>query len=754
MSKTLGLDIGTNSIGWALVEDNKRIVNGGIRLFPIGTNVDDKTGVETTKNEQRRTLRGSRRLRFRFKLRRKKLIDFLNKLGMIPDFIIPKNEKEKYYGTTKLYELRRKAIDEKIELKEFGRILLMFNQHRGFQSNAKNKIEDNVNKKNVTEEEQTYEGKVSQDYIEQKGFRTIGEYYFSLLETAKEQYDNGKWYNPDEPLDFDEEGNKIRIRNRWVERRAYEIEFDKIWERQKEEWRKTDKKVTETLFTGSREECKAKRKLKDKTYKQTNYYYLKNYCIFYQRPLKSQKKYIGKCSYEKNKRCAPVSSLLYQKFRIWKQLGDLRIVNDFERNDGTLTGEEKLKLFNELQKTSKLTQKKIKEILNLPNAEFNEINELVGNRTLTQLINNCGENYINEIDEQKLENLWHVIYFANEDYEWLKDTLINSVDMDGKPKWGFEETTADKICKINFETDYGSYSTKAIKKIIKYMETEYCDEWTAKVKTGYEIDTGKSSNGSEEKIYIDKITPIKNNELRNPVVEKAVSETIRLVNAIIQKYGKPDKVRVESTRELRKPRNEREKMRNKFNRVDAQREQYAAFLNHYLKPKKNFKKDDSIINKFELWLQMGGENDVENFVDTLIKGKHEITKEKYSHWLECGMISPYTGKPIPLGKLTSPAIEIDHIIPFSRSADDSFLNKTVCESYVNRDKGNLTPLEYFLAKRSKEHMDEFKNNWIKHFDLKKQKLFLAEIVNQEFTQAQLRNASYIATAVMKNLKKQ
>src|SRR4051812_31900596 len=87
MSTTLGLDIGTTSIGWCLMEDKTRIVRSGVRIFPVGVQEDKfaKSSVEESKNAGRRTARGIRRGYDRYKLRRKQLRRILLELNMLPD---------------------------------------------------------------------------------------------------------------------------------------------------------------------------------------------------------------------------------------------------------------------------------------------------------------------------------------------------------------------------------------------------------------------------------------------------------------------------------------------------------------------------------------------------------------------------------------------------------------------------------------------------------------------------------------------
>jgi CRISPR/Cas system Type II protein with McrA/HNH and RuvC-like nuclease domain len=240
MKHIIGLDIGTNSIGWVLLENNI-IVDRGVIIFPIGTNVD-KNGIESTKNMERRGYRGANRLLTRYKLRRKNLRKLIESIGMLPNFK-GLNKIKDTYQSQDLYELRALAIDQKIPEQEIGRILLLINKHRGFKSNSKtlSKPDDE-------------DGKVSagiaqlETFMEVSNSRTIGEYFYKMHIKAKDLFDQGLWHNINEPYDeraLNNNGefvftNSRGIRNkngRYVGREMYESEFDLIWRKQKEFYR-------------------------------------------------------------------------------------------------------------------------------------------------------------------------------------------------------------------------------------------------------------------------------------------------------------------------------------------------------------------------------------------------------------------------------------------------------------------------------------------------------------------------------------
>ena len=173
MKKILGLDLGTNSIGWAVVntDDNGNpigIEGMGSRIIPMGSDkIDYEKGATITKNADRRAKRSSRRMGKRYKMRRNKLLFILDKLGMLPEQFqlkngfpianklqelellpIPRNTLQ--LDSLNHYELRAKALTEKVELKELGSILYQYNRLRGY-SGGGNDNEDK--KKNDSEEE-------------------------------------------------------------------------------------------------------------------------------------------------------------------------------------------------------------------------------------------------------------------------------------------------------------------------------------------------------------------------------------------------------------------------------------------------------------------------------------------------------------------------------------------------------------------------------------------------------------------------
>ena len=849
----IGLDIGTNSLGWSLIkeyEDSRiEIVKTGVHIFPIGTIVDDKSNKEKTKNEQRRSYRGASRIRYRFKIRRKNLKDALNVLGMLPDYsklFKPFSKKEKKNKANleraqsfELYKLRADAInpENKIPLQEIGRVFMLLNKYRGFKSNAKK-----------LQQKDSEAGKVKKGYeslqqlITNSGADTIGEYFFKMHEKSKQWYDENKWHNSNEPIDeraYNDAGEFIlfnsngirRHHGRYTLRDMYTNEFDKIWSAQKEHYPE--------LFTGSKKEYDEiirlpyKERIEAlKEFKKTNYWHIRDYCIYYQRPLKSQKKYVSNCQFEsgefelkkytitdnniekekekriwkkKAKKACPKSHPYFQEFRIWQKLHQISYSSVEEDVYNKSLKTEWLPVLVEalthhfelfLNKTpkvikenklwfSKILQQKgliqnadnytfhiDKADEDIDHEEKNE-NRVTGNVTYASFLEALGEETFNKlknettkrieqinkeevihVEDSKLFQLWHHLYIAKDglfkEDDWLKCILTEPT------KWNFTPEQAQKLINTGLQPDYASYSSKVLKAILPEMRKGLNEHEALKViNRGY---VNQDNTVGKQIILKEKISQLNYQELRNPVVERALSKTIKLVNAILEKY-KNDidrdifEIRIESTRQFRKPRQERENERRKNADKEKLREQYAAYLTKN-KEKIGFKKDiykyDSIVGKYELWLQMNMNEEDEVFIQEF-KGFSKLTKQedrqKHQLWLECGRMCPYTGKIINLTDCFSSEVEIEHIIPLSRSLDDSFNNKTLTYSYTNAAKGKMTPLEY-LEKLGGTALKDFKarlKSKTNDFSDNKKELFLAEGVKQDFSSNQISNTSYIAT---------
>ena len=192
--KKLGLDLGTNSIGWGIIDTNnteKPIQNCGVYIFPEGIKIEK--GVESSKASERTGYRSARRLKFRRKLRKYETLKVLIEYEMCPLTIeeLEKWRKEKVYPTSsdfvnwyrtdevnnwEPYFLRKKCVEDIAEKYELGRALYHIAQRRGFLSNRKESTKGN--------EDGAVQGGIS-EITNQKGDKTLGQYFYELKQSGE-----------------------------------------------------------------------------------------------------------------------------------------------------------------------------------------------------------------------------------------------------------------------------------------------------------------------------------------------------------------------------------------------------------------------------------------------------------------------------------------------------------------------------------------------------------------------------------------
>ena len=680
MARILGLDLGTNSIGWALIDDaQNKIIGVGSRIFPMGVeNLGDGDG-EISKNASRTGARGVRRQFFRRKLRKKILLKALAENQMCPmvinDFEDWKKTKE--FPSEKLanwfalnpYELRQKALNEKLSLEEIGRIFYHLIQRRGFLSNSRKGGSDDgaIFKGNPKE------GKIgiteTQQNIQDK---TLGSYLFEIYPKENRPFQNGL----------------ERIRNRYTTRKMYVDEFELIWNKQSQFHAQLTEEL-KTLFGG--------RKLDG---------YKEDGILFHQRPLRSQKHLVGNCSFEPNKTKCPISAIPFEQFRVWQW------VNTVEYNGKKISQEEKEKIVEFFFANEKPEFKKIRKVIGKESAEFKfnykDDDKIVGTHTISNLSNKkyFGKKWF-EFTEKEQEDIWHVLYFFDSKSN-LKEYAIKN--------WNFTEEQAESIAKFNLKDGYSSLSRKAISNILPFLKLGFTydvavvlggitnvfgSEWEklsdekrnflidniydivrSKTKGGF-IDIIKDilrndyniSDNQLRKLYhhsatidvtqlLEKLPVGKEADkeiqaIRNPIVITALFELRKLVNELIDEHGKIDEIKVEMARDLKISKSQRNKIRREQKRLERENDRVKARL---------LEEGQRITH------------------DTILL---------YKLWEECKRTCPYTGKPISVTQLFSGEVQIEHIHPWSRSLNDSFSNKTLCYADENRKKGDKTPFEFY-----------------------------------------------------------
>lgn len=318
-------------------------------------------------------------------------------------------------------------------------------------------------------------------------------------------------------------------------------------------------------------------------------------------------------------------------------------------------------------------------------------------------------------------NLWHMLYsFEGDSSRTGDESLLEKVSS----IVNCDKEYAIKLINISMASDYGNLSAKAIRKILPYMkEGNRYDE--ACGLAGYRHSASSLTKEEiEAKELLDKLEILPKGALRNPVVEKILNQMVNVVNEIIATYGRPDEIRVELARELKKNQKEREALTKAIASSTKEREEVK----------------DILVKEFNI------PNPTRN--DILRYRLYEELKPNGYHTL-------YSNKYIEREKLFSKEIDIEHIIPKARLFDDSFSNKTLEYRSVNLDKGNKTAYDYVAEAYGEEGLQRYINTCESLFANQRTKLRKLKMTEREipdgFIERDLRNTQYIAKKALSML---
>ena len=715
----LGIDLGANSIGWAVMSceeregDKPEVIDvnlTGSRIFEAGTEGDVETGKDESRAKKRRSARLIRRQTNRRAMRTFDLYRRLQAKGLLPaispqeetlsaqraardpalaeldrDILKRWTEKLKKQGVSDEeirllakrmpYLLRARALDEKLPPLELGRAIYHLGQRRGFQSNRKGGSKDDEDKGEVKKEI-----KVLDETIAATGARTLGEFYSKI--------------NPESMEDKEaQDKTKGRIRTRWTSRDMYKHEFEEIWKAQQNFY----PDILNDDF---------KKEIYD--------------TIFDQRPLKSQSHLIGECEHEPGHKRAPIACLLFQRFRVLQNVNNLRITSEgITRN---LSDEEREKVISALEgegdlldEKGVLTFAKIKKnLLGLKKGKINfekgNQKGLIGDRTGLALQKIFKEKW-DQLDYEHKEKLVDDIMSIEKD-----DALVRRA----MNVWGLDEAAAKELAEIELEPDHCGLSRMALKKLITRMEQG--EPYMTAVANTYDPPPPEPEEF---------LPPVREalKELKNPVVERSLTEMRKVVNAIIREHGKPAMIRIELARDIRNPRQKRKEISDRISKNEKERNNAAEEL------KKGIEE-----------------------IKITVPNNREILK--YRLWEECNKQCPYTGKMISAKDLfgKNSQLDIEHIIPFSRSLDNSFMNKTLCENNENKNvKGNKTPWEAYggdeekysqIIGRVKQFTGDAKDAKLRRFQMKDEEL---KEMMADFSTRQLNDTRYASKLAVRYL---
>jgi CRISPR-associated endonuclease Csn1 len=518
--------------------------------------------------------------------------------------------------------------------------------------------------------------------------------------------------------------------------------------------------------------------------------------IFYQRPLRSQKGLIDECQYEyrifkkdgafqrQYLKCAPKSHPVFQEFRLWQFLRDLRILRLSDGADVTgefLNEDSYVNLFSKLREKDEVNQTSLLSLIGIKTKKNSdpEYSWNYGDSTrpmcpthaeLAKRLKEVGldESFLAnvEVDGTKPkqgmtepdkvsfeERLWHILYSVTTKEESSK--ALHSFAVKHSSFITDIDAFVAALMKIKpFDSDYGSYSLKAIRKLLPLMrigkmwnENDIDSGTLARINKiiDGEFDASIPDNvrqqfnkilGENPSLQTFRGLPLwlacyvvygrhaessdaakwnspddinnylfdfRQHSLRNPVVEQVVTETLRVVRDIWIKEGRIDEIHIELARDLKNNAEKRKSMTEQNRRNEATNSRIRALLAEMRSYNAN-PNSGKHLDKLKLY-EEAALCDKRNLPDDISKISQEAQPsaadlQRYRLWLDQRYCSPYTGRPIPLSKLFTEEYQVDHIIPQALYYDDSLSNKVICESSVNSHKGNNLPIAFFRNKEN------------------------------------------------------
>ncbi len=445
---------------------------------------------------------------------------------------------------------------------------------------------------------------------------------------------------------------------------------------------------------------------------------------FTQRPLQSSEKLVGFCSLEENignkvKR-APKFSYSAELFVLWSKLNNLRI-KEYGGSERPLTQDEKNQVAELAHKNKDVKYKQVRKLLGMTDEErFNisyrktddkesdweKIRDSVEGRSVFMALKGYHalkdalghsetdwQRWIGK-DIEKLDEIARVLSF-HEDSEEI-EKLLSGI--------GVNATDRQALSKVTDFKKSIDISAKAARKILPFMKQGMTYDKACEA-AGYSKQENKGLR------FVPKF-----DSTRNPVVDRSLSQVRKVVNAIIRRHGLPETIIVEVASELGKSFQDRRDL----DKIRA-------------KNQKN--KEDAAKHAEEI---LGHEPNGEELL-------------KYRLWMEQKGFCIYSGEEIRPELLRDPvATQIDHILPYSRSYDDSYMNKVLCFTDENQRKGNKTPYEYLKGTQAWEALE---NNFARQLPRAKAERLLMQDFDAEkedkWKSRHLNDTRYI-TRLLKN----
>ena len=696
MPLVFGLDIGTTSVGFAVIDHDSELATGkihrlGVRIFPEAR---DPKGVPL--NQERRQARLRRRQLRRRRERRRLLGDHLCAAGLLPSRNSPDWDRAMKRDP---YDLRRRAFEgETLSPHEIGRAIYHLAQRRHFRGRDIDEVSDTADN-------------AADDADEKKATSARGQTVQALKREGKTL---GAWLAARGPHE--------RKRGEHATRDIVEDEFDTVWM----------PLVPEPFRSSVRG------------------------AIFVQKPVFWRLNTLGKCRFVPDAPLCPRGSWLSQQRRMLEKLNNLALAGGNQR---PLDPEERQAILFRLQTQASMTWPGVRRAL-APlyrargepgeeralkfNLEEGGEKKLLGNPVEAKLADIFGGDWPEHPSKQEIrDSLPQRIWQA--DYEQVGDQRVvilpraeraarrAELVQDFVSEFGLSDDQATKIETLKLPSGWEPYSVEALQAMLPHLEDGVrfgelvigpdWESWRAETFPGREQPTGEvfdrlpSPAEREERDHIA--------SLRNPTVARTRNELRKVVNNLIDLYGKPDLIHVEVARDVGNSKRQREEKASGIRRQERRRKAAREAL------------------------QQNG-----------IAEPARADVEKWMLWEECGHRCPYTGDTISFDALFRTGdFEVEHIWPRSRSLDNSFRNKTLCRKDANLRKGNQTPYELFRS--NEEEWDALANRLAGMKAARggtgmspgKIRRFLAPSIPEDFAARQLNDTGYAAREAVAYLKK-
>ena len=637
----IGLDIGITSVGWAALaldadENPCGILNFGSRIFTGAEH--PKTGASLA--APRREARGARRRLRRHRHRNERIRNLIVSSGLISheqlDALFDGQLED-------IYALRTRALDKTVTREELARIMLHLSQRRGFRSNRKGgtDAEDGKLLEAVGDNKRR---------MDEKGYRTAGETFFKDEAFAAHKRNKG--------------GNYIAT----VTRAMTEDEVHRVFAAQRS---------FGVDFASEKLEAE----------------YLD--ILLSQRSFDDVEPMVGKCTFEPNQLRAARAAYSFEYFSLLQKINHIRLISGGK--SGPLTDAQRKKLIELAHKTDTLSYAKIRKEFELPDTvRFNSVrytDEALFEEQEKKEKIVCMKAYHamrKAVDKNAKGRFNYLTVPQRNEIGRVLSTYKTSAKIEpALAAAGIELCDVEALEELSF-SKFGHLSVKACDKLIPFLEKgmNYNDACAA---AGYDF-RGHSKVGRQ--MYL---PPLSDDctEITSPVVRRAVSQTIKVVNAIIRRYGtSPVYVNIELAREMSKDFSERAKIKKQND--------------------ENRSKNDRI------------KDQVAEYKHGTATGP-DIVKMKLFN--EQGGICAYSQRQMSVERLFDPNYaEVDHIVPYSISFDDRYRNKVLVLTEENRNKGNRLPLQYLTGER-RNHFIVWVNNSVR--DFRKRKLLLKEELTPE-----------------------